>query len=74
MNTLIIIWAILIFGAIVMLPFITREKNLYEVIYREGFREYTTVIEAKDRCQAVKKIRRMSTYYVPPEIISVRRV
>lgn len=74
MNILIILWMILILVVSVMHLLTMKEKDLYKVIYREGFREYTTVIEAKDRYQAVKKIRKMSTHFVPPEIISIRRV
>ena len=74
MNILIILWMVLILGVSAMHLLTMKEKDLYEVTYRELLREYTTIIEAKDRCQAVKKIHKMCTSYCPPEIISIRRV
>ena len=74
MNALIIFWTILILGTSITLLFTTQEKNLYEVTYREMAYPITTIIEAKDRNQVIKKIHKMSRFSIPPEIISIRRV
>lgn len=79
MKALIILWTMLILGTSIAFTilsnlFVTQEKNLYEVTYREMVYPITTIIEAKDRNQVVKKIHKMSRFSIPPEIISIRRL
>ena len=47
-----------------------RKKKLYEIVW-ESVRTYTTIIEAKDEIQALKKLYRKYDYIIP-SIISVK--
>lgn len=46
-----------------------KKKKLYKIVYRQ-LNTYTTIIEARDECQALKKFRRMTQYGITPSIIS----
>lgn len=47
-----------------------KKKKLYKIVY-QLLNTYTTIIEAKDECQAIKKLRKMNRYGYQPKIISI---
>ena len=52
-----------------------KKKILYKITY-QTFANYTTIIAAKDKVQALKKFRKMAKkeWFVVPEIISIQEI
>lgn len=46
-----------------------KRKKMYKIVYQQ-LNTYTTIIEARDEFQALKKFRRMTQYGITPSIIS----
>ena len=46
-----------------------RKKKMYKIVY-ELLNRYTTIIEAKDEFQALRKFHKQTKYGIPPTIIS----
>jgi len=46
-----------------------KRKKMYKIVYRQ-LNTYTTIIEARDEFQALKKFHRMTQYGITPSIIS----
>ena len=50
-----------------------KKKKLYEVVY-ELYATYTTIIEAKDEYQALRKFKKEVGYGVRPSILSFKEI
>lgn len=57
----------------IFLASIFGQKKLYKVVY-ERYGTYTTIIEARDECHAIRKLHKMFEYSsFKPSIISFER-